>query len=249
MVFDRDDELGPGARVEQRALVHRRKRSHVDDARRNPLLFEEGARGPHLAQHDAVGEQRHVLSRREDLGAAHRERLVVRHHGGQRVVAHVHGGSIRDHVRHHRQELHLVRGADHSHLRYSAENADVLDRLMGRAVRFGEDARHAADELHGQPGDADVGADELERAQHEEGRERVDHRDPPSEGEARGRADHGLFGDADVDEARPEDRRQVADSGAILGGHDDQSVVVASEVGEQGLVVHGPLSGRRGGWR
>src|SRR5262249_53641212 len=70
-------------------------------------------------------------------------------------------------------------------------------------------------------------------------------RAPAAQRQPGGHADHGLLADADVDEARAEQRRQRTDGGAVLGGHDHDLGPLERQRGEGvGVGVHGGTAHR-----
>ena len=159
-----------------RLLVDRLERAHVDEAHaRGPAILEERrARARPRASSEAVGEEGDVASpSAEHLGASDLERRVLRRPRRPRVVADVAGARLASIAGSSCDELLARRPGRTPACRDAAHQRDVLDGLVRGAVAVGEEAGNAADELDRQAADADVGADELERAQGEERGERV----------------------------------------------------------------------------
>src|SRR5262249_54077553 len=119
-----------------------------------------------------------------------------------------------------------------------AHQREILEGLMGRAVGFREEASQRTDQLDRKPRDADVGANELERAHRQERGQRVDDRHSAAQREAGGGPDARLLGDPEVEESRSEPAGQVPNGRPVLGGHHDDVRVALRDLGQPLFVRH-----------
>src|SRR5581483_11350324 len=92
---------------------------------------------------------------------------------------------------------------------------------MGRPIAIGKESGNSAHQFHRQSGNTDIVPNEFKGPEREEGRQRMDDGNPSAQRKSGGRTDHGLFGNADIDEPFAELRWKGSDGGAIFGRHDD----------------------------
>ena len=238
VLLDGEDHAGLGSAGENGLLVQGLDAHDVDDLCGDALLSEE------LCRVEGVG-QLHAACHDGDVGALADhvgERLGV--YGevlavdlGQRLAAHAHveraGGLC--------GELDggaggvVVSRNQHAHMGQNAHEGDVLERLVGLAVRADGNAGMGGAHLDVEVGDAHRVADLLPAAAGAKDRKGTGEDGAAGKRQAGGDADHVLLGDAHVDKAVRVGCSKLGGGGGTgevgIDGHDVDALVHKLEKG------------------
>ena len=216
-------------RAQHRRLVERHDGRHVQHPRGDPLPGQQVGRREGARDHDAAGEQAHIIARAELHGAAGGEVVVRRHHRGdlEAADAHEHGRAGAGGPAQGGARLRGIGRHCDGDVAHRAHPGEVFDRVM-RGPQLA--VRHAGAlpaQHHVMAAVGDVGLDLLERAGGEEGRGGGDERDHPAIREPGGDAHHVLLGDADIDQPVGKflaERDEVAGADGVVADGDDAAV-------------------------
>ena len=203
VLFDRDDAARVRHRLDDRVSVDGLDGVHVDDAGTQTLPVEN-IRSAHGLEHPyAACDDGDVPAVTHGDGPADGVAVVLCLVDGRLEAsphADIHGPGPLHGRNHGVARLDAVGRNDHGHVRERPHDRQVFGAVMGGARLAERDARMSGDDLDVQVLVADVRAHLLGAAQRRERGEGGDHRPQAGLGEASRHAEHGVLGNAHIEE-------------------------------------------------